>query len=46
MYRWHNWKITEKSYDYLESDAQTLEFRVEIPSDGEITINYAVHYTW
>ncbi|HTC92830.1 MAG TPA: DUF4139 domain-containing protein [Terriglobales bacterium] len=46
LYRWSNWKITQQSNDYNKIDAQTIEFRVQIPPDGERVVTYGVHYWW
>jgi len=46
LYRWTNWEITEHSDPFEKIDSQQIEFRVEVPSDGEKTITYKVHYTW
>jgi len=46
LYRWVNWKITEKTHDFEKVDARTIHFPVEIDKDGEATIRYTVHYTW
>ena len=46
MYRGLGWDIVEKSATYLKTDAQTLEFQVQVPPDGEKTVAYKVHYTW
>ncbi|HVF10456.1 MAG TPA: hypothetical protein VNA16_06625, partial [Abditibacteriaceae bacterium] len=46
LYRWSNWKITAKSNIFLKTDAQTIEFRVQIKPDEEKTITYTVHYSW
>ena len=46
LYRWVNWQITEKSNPYRKLDAQTIEYRVETPPDGEQVVNYTVHYSW
>lgn len=46
LYRWTNWDISQKSDDFTKKDAQTIEFRVPIPADGEKTITYTVHYSW
>lgn len=46
MYRWTNWKITEKSDDFEQKDSQTIEFRVPVPPDGEKKVSYSVHYSW
>ncbi len=46
LYRWTNWQVTEKSNEYRKKDAQTIEFPVTIPADGEAVITYTVHYSW
>ena len=46
LYRWVNWDIVEKSNTYLKTDSKTIEFRVQIPPDGEQKVTYKVHYTW
>lgn len=46
LYRWINWKITEKSSDYQKIDSKTIEFRVQVQPEQEKVITYGVHYTW
>lgn len=46
LYRWVNWEITEKSQDFVKTDAQTIEFRVPVAPDAEAVVNYKVRYTW
>lgn len=46
LYRWINWEIVQKSDDFEKTDAQTIEFRVQVPPGGEKVITYKVHYTW
>jgi hypothetical protein len=46
LYRWNNWEIREKSTDYKKLDARNIEFRVQIPPDGERVVTYTVHYSW
>ena len=46
LYRWTNWKITQKSDDFKQQDSQTIEFRVPVPPSGEKTVSYSVHYSW
>lgn len=46
LYRWSNWRITEKSQDYEKRDARTIEFTVAVPANGEKTVNYTVRYWW
>ena len=44
--RWTSWDIVKNSDPFKKSDAQTIEFLVQIPRDGEKTVNYKVHYSW
>ena len=46
LYRWSNWEITSKTDAYRKLDAQRVEFPVNVPSDGEVTVRYTVHYSW
>ncbi|MGA2992040.1 MAG: DUF4139 domain-containing protein [Candidatus Korobacteraceae bacterium] len=46
LYRWNNWKIVSESDKDLKTDAQTVEFRVTVPPDGDKAVTYTVHYTW
>jgi hypothetical protein len=46
LYRWPTWEITEKSSPFTKTDAQTIEFRVEVKSDAEETVTYTAHYSW
>jgi hypothetical protein len=46
LYRWSNWKITEKSQDYEKRDTRTIEFTVPVLANGEKTITYTVRYWW
>ncbi len=46
LFRWTNWDVTEKSDTFLKTNAQTMEFRVQLKPDEEKTIHYTVHYSW
>jgi hypothetical protein len=46
LYRWTNWEIVQKSADFEKKDAQSIEFRVNVPADGEATVTYRVRYDW
>jgi len=46
LYRWSNWKLTQQSQDYNKLDSQTIEFRVQLPPDGERVLTYTAHYWW
>ncbi len=46
LYRSATWEITAHSDTFLETDSQTIEFRVQVAPDAEKTVTYTVHYTW
>ena len=46
LFRWTNWEITQKTDDFLKTNAQTMEFRVQVKADEEKVIRYTVHYSW
>ncbi|MBM3129065.1 MAG: DUF4139 domain-containing protein [Chloroflexi bacterium] len=46
LYRWSNWQILRSNQDYTKTDAQTMEFRVNIKPDGESVVTYTVRYSW
>ncbi len=46
LYRWSNWRISMKSDEFKNTDAQTVEFRVQVAPEQEKKVNYTVHYSW
>ncbi|MDT8066906.1 MAG: DUF4139 domain-containing protein [Terriglobia bacterium] len=46
LYRWNNWKLTAQSDQYRKLDSRNIEFRVQVPPDGEKVVTYTVHYWW
>lgn len=46
LYRWHSWEIRKTSMPFEKRDARTIEYRVTVPADGEMTISYEAHYSW
>ena len=46
LYRWTSWDIVKNSDPFKKSDAQTIEFVVQVPAGGEKIVNYKVHYSW
>ena len=46
LYRWTSWKITASSRKWVKKDAQTIEFEVPVPKDGEASLTYTVKYSW
>ncbi len=37
-----DWRILEKSHDYIKKDARTAVFSVPVPKDGEVKVTYRV----
>jgi hypothetical protein len=46
LWRYINWNITKKTHDFEKKDAQTVEFKIRLPKDSEVKLNYTVHYSW
>ncbi len=46
LYRWSGWKIVKASSKWIKKDAQTVEFPVTVPKDGEAVVDYTVRYDW
>lgn len=46
LYRGDTWEITDHSNAFVKTDSHTIEFRVEVPANGEKALTYTVHYTW
>src|SRR5215470_76900 len=46
LYRWTNWEIVKNSDQFKQLDSRTVEFRVQVPPDGEKIVSYTAHYTW
>ncbi|MDZ4766054.1 MAG: DUF4139 domain-containing protein [Chloroflexota bacterium] len=46
LFRWTNWEILTATHSYTQTDNNTVEFRVEVPPDGETVITYTVRYSW
>jgi hypothetical protein len=46
LYRWSGWKVLESSHKWTKKDAQTIEFEIPVPKDGEAVVTYSVRYGW
>ena len=46
LFRWSNWEILNASAEYTQLNSNTIEFRVEVPPQGETVITYTVRYSW
>ncbi len=46
LYRGRTWQILQHSDPFVKQSSQIIEFRVQVPANGEKTLTYTVHYTW
>lgn len=46
LYRWNNWEIVEKSDPFTKTNAEEIQFRVELKPGEERKVSYKVHYSW
>jgi hypothetical protein len=46
LYRWTDWEIVQETAEHTKIDAQTVEWRLEVPVDGEASVMYTVRYSW
>ncbi|UXI68619.1 DUF4139 domain-containing protein [Tahibacter amnicola] len=46
LYRWSRWEVTSRSHEFAKRDAATIDFPLDIPADGEVTVKYGVRYSW
>lgn len=46
LFRWSDWRIRNATDNFTELDSNTIEFRVQIPANGEHTVSYTVRYFW
>lgn len=41
-----NWQITDKTHEYEKKDANTARFKVEIPADSVVVLEYSTQLKW
>jgi hypothetical protein len=41
-----DWTVLSKSQAYNQKDAHTIEFPVQVPKDGQVTVTYRVRIQW
>ncbi|OQY25834.1 MAG: hypothetical protein B6I34_01380 [Anaerolineaceae bacterium 4572_32.1] len=46
LYRWSDWEIVRETEEHTKVDAQTIEWRLKVPADGEVSVTYTVRYRW
>ncbi len=46
LFRWSEWTIYSANAGYTKLDSSTIEFKVTVPTDGEIMLRYSVRDKW
>ncbi len=46
LFRWSEWEIVRESARHTKLDAGTVEWRLEVPANGEAVVTYTVRYTF
>jgi hypothetical protein len=46
LYRWSDWEIVDETAEHAKTNAQTIEWRLPVPADGEASVSYTVRYRW
>lgn len=46
LYRWSDWEIVRETMEHAKIDAQTIEWRLQVPADDEASVTYMVRYRW
>ncbi|MDR3388359.1 MAG: DUF4139 domain-containing protein [Rudaea sp.] len=46
LYRWTQWNIVQSSTKYEKRNADTVDFKLEAPANGEAKLTYTVQYQW
>lgn len=46
LYRWSDWEIVESSIPFVQTNASSVEFRVNVEPDVEQVVTYTVQYTF
>jgi hypothetical protein len=41
-----DWEVVKSSHPYDKVEAHTLQYRVKVPKDGKVTVNYRVRMRW
>ena len=46
LYRSANWDILNQTKKFNKENSNQIRFDVTVPSEGEVSIRYTVHYSW
>jgi hypothetical protein len=44
--RWRAWAVTSSSVKPTKSTPELLEFKVDVPANGSVNLDFALRYTW
>jgi hypothetical protein len=44
--RWRTWTVASSSVKPTKSTPELLEFKVDVPANGSVNLDYALRYTW
>ncbi|MDQ7029680.1 MAG: DUF4139 domain-containing protein [Ardenticatenia bacterium] len=45
MFRWSEWEIVQETEEHTKLDANTVEWRLNVPASDEVVLTYTVRYT-
>lgn len=45
-FRWHEWTLASSSAKPSAQKPDLLEFKVQVPANGKVTLDYVLHYQW
>jgi len=46
LYRWTQWSIVQSSTKFEKRNADTIDFKVDVPANGDAKLGYSVQYQW
>lgn len=46
LYRWTQWNIVQSSTKYEKRNADTIDFKLDVPANGDAKLTYTVQYQW
>src|SRR4029450_13232724 len=46
LYRWNQWDIPQSATEYTRGDADTVDFVLDVPANGNAQVTYTVQYQW
>ncbi len=46
LYRWTQWNIVQASGKYDKRNSDTVDFKIDVPANGNAALTYSVQYQW